>query len=171
MGIRLASKKDFAEIMEIIRDAKNFIRNNGCSQWNTPDGYPTKSIILNDILKQQLYVFEQDKIKGIMVCILGKEASYEHIHGSWLTSDSPYLTIHRLAVKQEFHHTGISGNLVNFAEQLALKLGCNSIRVDTHPLNIPMQNLLSKHNYKKCGYINITSSKTDTLRIAYEKLL
>lgn len=171
MGIRPATIEDLSAIMDIIADAKQFIKTCGCPQWNTPDGYPTRSTLLTDIEKKQLYVYDENGLRGIMACVFGKEPSYEKIYGTWLTHNVSYMTIHRLAVKKSYHHTGTSFKLFNYAEQLAKKFGAISIRVDTHPLNIAMQKFLLKHNFTKCGEINITTSKIDTLRIAYEKLL
>ena len=46
-----------------------------------------------------------------------------------------------------------------------------SIKVDTHELNIPMQKILEKTNYKYCGTITLKRTKEDNLRKAYQKQL
>ena len=58
------------------------------------------------------------------------------------------------------------------AEELALGWGRGSVRIDTHPGNLPMQRMLEKQGYKKCGIIRICGGSEDgAVRIALEKVL
>ncbi len=44
---------------------------------------------------------------------------------------------------------------------------CGNIRIDTHKNNIPMQNLLRKNGYTRCGIIYLENGDE---RIAYQKV-
>ena len=45
---------------------------------------------------------------------------------------------------------------------------CKHLRIDTHEDNIPMQKLLEKNNFVKCGIIYVGENKSP--RIAFEKI-
>lgn len=42
------------------------------------------------------------------------------------------------------------------------------IRIDTHPMNLPMIKSLKRQGFLYCGTIHVTTD-TDTLRLAYHK--
>lgn len=168
MEIRLATLNDIPKIMEVISDAKALLKKNGSMQWNTPDGYPNEDVFINDINNKNLYALHDNNILiGIMACVTGIDENYEEIEGHWITN-GPYLTIHRIAIKKEYYHTKSSHLLIDYAINLAKSYKCNSIKVDTHPLNIPMQKLLLHFNFTHCGTITLKRSKIDNLRLAYE---
>lgn len=169
--IRLATLNDLPAIMEIIQDAKELLKKSGSSQWNTSDGYPTKEIIKDDIEKQQLFVYEDSVVIGIMTCIIGEDSSYKDIEGKWITDSMRYITIHRIAVKKEHYHKGIAKALLHYAKRWGRKQsGATSIRLDTHPFNIPMQNLVKQQGFTYCGTIHLLN-REDNLRLAYEQTL
>lgn len=168
MEIKLAQQTDIKQIMEVISDAKSLLKKSGSMQWNTPDGYPNEDVFINDIKKDNLYaLWDNDILVGIMACVTGIDENYEEIEGNWITN-GPYLTIHRIAIRKEYYHTKSSHKLINYAINLAKELHCISIKVDTHPLNIPMQKLLLFFNFIHCGTITLKRSKIDNLRLAYE---
>lgn len=171
MEIKLAEHSDLPEILDVINDAKNLLKKSGSLQWNTPDGYPQKDVFINDINERQLYIlWDKEKICGIIVCIKGMDENYNVIEGRWITN-GPYLTIHRIAVKKEYYHTGVSHKLINFAIEQAHQNNCKSIRVDTHPINIPMQKLLLRFKFEYCGEINLLNNQYDPKRLAYELII
>ena len=53
-------------------------------------------------------------------------------------------------------------------EEMCKNMGINSIRIDTHEENLPMQNLLKKNNYEYCGIIYLEDKSE---RLAFEKIL
>ena len=164
--IRLASEKDVKSILEIIKDAKAFLKENNVNQWQ--DNYPNEDTIINDINKKQLYVYEEKEVLAFIAIIEGIEETYNIIYdGKWLNDDS-YLTIHRIAVKKEARHCNIASKLFMYAIEYANKRNIKSIRVDTHKDNIVMQKLILKHDFKKCGYIYL---KDHSPRLAYERLV
>ena len=59
-----------------------------------------------------------------------------------------------------------------FREGLARERGAASVRVDTHPGNVPMQRLLGRCGYVRCGIILIGHAEGATPeRVAFEKLV
>ena len=67
---------------------------------------------------------------------------------------------------------GIAGQMLSFAENMALEHGYKSIRGDTHRDNKAMRGLLEKRGFVPCGtiYLNgIMDAKNE--RVCYEKLL
>ena len=168
MMIRKALIKDLESLMEIISDAKRLLKNSGSLQWNLDDGYPNKENILNDIINDVLYLYEENKTIIGMIAICGHDENYDEINGKWLTN-KPYLSLHRIAVKEGYHNQNIGSKLIRFAEDFAVLNHIYSIKVDTHKLNIAMQKILTKNGYTYCGIIVLKRTKEDNLRVAYEK--
>lgn len=170
MKIKHANLSDIIQIMEVISDAKNLLKNSGSPQWNTDD-YPSKETFINDINNNVLYaLWDNSTLVGVMACLKGIDENYEKIKGHWI-SDGPYLSIHRIAIRKEYYHTKSSHQLMAYAINLAKESNCKSIKVDTHPLNIPMQKLLLHFNFVHCGTITLIRSKIDNLRLAYELII
>ena len=96
--------------------------------------------------------------------------------GSWLTAtrsdDACYGVVHRVAVSASCKGRGAASLLLACAEELTRDRGCESVRIDTHPGNLPMRRLLEKSGYAECGVIYIAHAEAGTPeRIAYEKLV
>ncbi len=171
--IRNATLDDIPQIMEVINDAKALLKSSGSLQWNTPDGYPNESYFIDDVKRNILYVTQTDDIiSGVVAIDDIDDDNYKEIYdGAWLTNNSIYLAIHRIAVKKEFYHQGISNILVNKAIDLAKERNIKSVRGDTHALNIPMQKLLLKNGFKNCGKIKLLRTTVDNERLTFEKLI
>lgn len=169
--VRLGTLSDIDMIMEIIKDAKKLLKDSGSTQWNEPDGYPTRDTFISDINNNVLYVSVRDNIVvGLCAVVPGLDPSYSEIDGAWL-QDNKYSAIHRMAVKKEYYHKGITLELLDNATEVATLNGSYSLRADTHKLNKPMQGLLNKYGFKLCGEIHLVNNKYDNLRLAYEKII
>lgn len=168
-NFRLAAKIDLDQILEIIKDAKKLLRDSGSLQWNGPEGYPDKRDFLEDINNDYLYVIEKENtILGVIALVDGINESYNKIDGSWIDNTNNYISIHRIAVSKDSRGKGISLLLLNEALNSAKSRGFSSVRGDTHQLNIPMQKLFLKANFKHCGTIELVETKLDNKRLAYE---
>lgn len=170
-SIRLATESDATSIIEIIEKARDFLHEQGLSQWQ--NGYPNLASIQEDIANKQSYILvDDDLVAGTFCLCFGQEPTYAKIYdGSWL-SDQPYATIHRVAVNQSLRGKGIASLLLQEAEVLAKQHDVRAIRVDTHLGNIPMQKLLQKNGFTVCGRIFLTQQKnSEDERIAFEKIL
>lgn len=168
--IRKANISDLEACYACILDAKAFLKESGSTQWNDPDDdYPNKNTILDDIKNGNCYIYENNnEILGMCVYIVGEDENYKEINGSWISKQSPYLTIHRIAVRCDMHGKGISKVLIDFGIDMMNNLNLNSIKVDTHILNIPMQKLLEHKGFKRCGEITLLRVDFDNKREAYE---
>lgn len=167
MIIRQSKPEDLNEVMDIIKAAQEYFRDNKVPQWQ--NGYPDRSAILADMDKNSFYVMEEDKVLGIMAAIIGEEPTYNEIfEGSWLTSENSYITLHRVAVDMNRKGKGLGTQLFDFAEELARKEGLKSMRIDTHRKNKSMNRLIEKNGFKYCGIVYMTDGGE---RLAYEKLL
>jgi RimJ/RimL family protein N-acetyltransferase len=170
MEIRKATINDTENILMIYEDAKRLLKESGSDQWQ--NGYPNIDSIRHDLKEDNLYVacLNQEVIGTAYISPMG-EPTYKAIDGKWL-NDEPYLVIHRIATKGTSYHHGVAKEIIRFSEQAALQRGINNIRVDTHFLNIPMQNLLKATGFKDCGIIFLNLPKPfENRRLAYHKVL
>lgn len=162
-----ATPQDMPEIMAIINDAKEMLKEKGIDQWQK--GYPNEAVMLQDITNEDLYFAQIDeKSVAILALIFEADPNYSHIEeGNWLT-DLPYSVIHRVAVGKENLGKGIMGRIIAYAEELTLEKALQSMRIDTHPENKSMQRALTKAGYQYCGHVFMSNGD---LRYAYEKPL
>lgn len=161
--IRPATPQDLDNIMSIIDEARQIMRENGnMTQW--ANGYPSREVIVNDMGNNAAFVCEQEnEVVGYFSFLAGKnpEPNYNVIEGGeWLNSN-PYGVIHRLASGRKAK--GIARAAFDFA---FTKTG--TIRVDTHHDNVPMQNFLKKNGYEYCGVIYVNDG---TPRDAFQKTI
>jgi GNAT superfamily N-acetyltransferase len=165
MIFRQTELKDIIEVMKIIKDAQKYLKNNKIDQWQ--NNYPDKKTIENDIKSKNSYVIEKDKkIIASTAFIFGCDETYQKIYeGQWL-NDNDYAVIHRLAVADNYKGMGIGSLLIKELEKLAADNGINTIRIDTHPKNLSMQNLIKKNDFIYCGIIY---TKANAKRLAYQK--
>ena len=165
----LATEKDIDIIMEIISDAKVYLKNQNLKQWNLDDGYPRKEDLLNDINNKSCFLYtEEDLVIGCMSILFTPDENYEDINGKWL-SNTKYASIHRIAIKNNYHHKGIGVKMLLEAETIVKNNNVFFIKIDTHKDNIPMTKTILSSGYSYCGIIKLKRSETDNLRDAYEK--
>jgi len=166
MVMRKATVHDIPGIMEIIKQARAYLKENGVDQWQ--NGYPDENVILNDILNENSYVLvSEEALIGTAAVIFDGEKTYDYIEGKWLT-DGNYGTVHRLAVASPYRSSGAAGIMMNLIERLCIDNKMQSIRIDTHEDNKPMRRFLKKCSFKYCGIIYLEDGSK---RLAYEKLL
>ena len=163
MKIRHTEQKDLSRIMEIYEIARRYMALHGNpNQWG-PTKWPPEHVIREDIEKRLGYVCEENgRIVGVFHYNYGKdiEPAYRIIeNGNW-KDDSPYGVVHRIAVDGSVKGTG------TFCLQWALEQ-CGHMRIDTHPDNKTMQNLLEKLGFERRGIIHVTEDNYP--RYAYEK--
>ena len=160
MEIIKAEAKDLAEILQIYKNARQFMKASGNpDQWG--DTYPPKSKVEEDINTQDLYtVTECGKILAVFYFHIGVDETYRVIEdGSWL-SDTPYAVIHRVAVNEQGR--GIIRHIFDYCFSIHPNL-----RIDTHRQNAPMQKSLAKNGFAYCGIIHLPDGSE---RLAYQKL-
>lgn len=168
MIFRNSKVEDLEYILNILEEAKIFLKNNGVDQWQ--NGYPNKEVILNDIKHNESYVLEyENEIIGTTVLSFRGDNNYNKIYeGKWITEKEKYAVIHRIAIKKDSGIKNIGINIMKHIENKCIDSNIYSIKIDTHENNKNMQNLLKKLNYKYCGIIYLEDGNK---RIAFEKLL
>lgn len=167
MEFRRALESDTDNIMDIIKQAQDYLKSQGIDQWQ--NNYPNYNTIKDDIKNNNCYVLLKDNtIVGTVAAIFGEEKTYKNIYnGNWL-SDKEHLTLHRLAISSTYRGLGLSYIILGKIEELCINKNIYSIKADTHKGNIPMQNFLRKAGFQYCGIIYLENGDK---RIAFEKII
>lgn len=170
MTFQLAKKEHLKTICRITNEAKAQLKNMGLDQWQK--GYPSKDVWKSDIASQSAWLAMDDAlILGVFAFQTTPDPSYAEIDGAWLT-DTSYASMHRVCVSDSRKGKGVAGKMFEYGFQMAKKLGFESMRIDTHPGNLPMQRALEKAGFVRCGNIILKGGCEDgDLRVAYEKIL
>ena len=167
LRFRKGSIADMERIMELVADAQNWFREQEIDQWQ--DGYPTRDIILSDIVDGENYIVEyNDIIASTFVVSFAGEPTYNEIKGKGWLNENSYAVVHRIAVGGECRRKGIANEILHYVEELCAERGICDIRIDTHRDNRAMRSLLKKLGYIHCGRITLTSG---AFREAYHKEL
>ena len=107
------------------------------------------------------------KVAGYFVLMTSPEPTYAKIeNGAWLTEANAYVTLHRVALSDALRGSGAADKIVSYAIARALRMGADSVRIDTHHGNVRMRKFLAKHVFFACGDIHLENGD---LRIAYER--
>ncbi len=167
MEFRKAVESDIDRIMEIIRQAQAYLKEQGINQWQ--NNYPNTETIKNDIDKGYGYVLlKEGEIVGTVSVSFDGEKTYEKIYdGKWI-SNFDYVVIHRIAIDRRFKGRGLASEIMKNIEEMSLKRNIHSIRIDTHEDNKPMQRLIEKNGFQYCGIIYLADKSK---RLAFEKLI
>lgn len=167
--IRKSLISDIPKMTVIFDEARNSIKRLGIDQWQ--NGYPNVEIIESDIKRAYSHVIEMNgEIVATFAIIDDGEPTYDKIYdGEWLTGDShDYIAIHRVAILISARSSGLSGKIIEYAENTAKAIGRSSIRIDTHTGNIVMRKMLEKNRFSHCGTIFLCDGAK---RVAYEKTI
>ncbi len=159
LSVRKAAGEDLERIMQIFGIAKRFMRSHGNpEQWNGP--YPERELMLSEIDRGHCFVVcAGEAIVGTFCLIFGDAPAYGRIEDGRWRNEAPYGTIHRLASDGSVR--GVGHRCVEFCYSLI-----ENLRADTHRDNIPMQRLLEKEGFGRCGIIHLADGSP---RIAYQK--
>ena len=158
--IRIASRNDMPKILNIYERARKFMKDNGNeTQWN--DNFPPEDLLIEDIKKEQLYVYEENNIvHGVFAFIIGEDETYKEIsNGKWL-SNEVYGTIHRIASDGQVR--GVFDKVISYCGERM-----SHLRIDTHANNKIMRHVILKNGFVECGVIYVEDG---TPRVAYEKV-
>lgn len=166
MKIELSKYENLNDILNIINQAKIYMKKNGINQWNKD--YPKLESLEKDILDKTSYIVKDgEKTIGTFVLVFGEEKNYQKIEGAWKTN-FPYGTLHRVAVDNNYKGQGVASFILNFAKYEAIKKSVYSLRIDTHKDNSSMKRFIEKSGFEFCG---ITYVEDGSPRIAFEKVL
>ncbi|WP_300360505.1 GNAT family N-acetyltransferase [Fusobacterium sp.] len=164
MEIKIANKNNIKSILEIINQAKLYMKEINLNQWD--ETYPNTQTISYDIENDINYILvDNEKIIGTFVLIFGEDETYKNIEGSWKTNSS-YGTLHRVAIHNDYKGKNLAKLILDFSMEKALEKNIHSLRIDTHQKNLSMKRFIEKSNFDYCGIIYVSDG---TPRIAFEK--
>jgi ABC-type amino acid transport system permease subunit len=157
--IRKSRMTDISQIMEIYKNARQFMAENGnAGQWI--NGYPDQNLVKQDIEKGCSYVCSAgDDIAAVFYFAIESEPTYAKIDGGGWINENPYGVVHRIAATG--HRRGIATFCLNWCYR-----NINNIRIDTHRNNLPMQTVLKKNDFVYCGIVYM---KDGSERLAFQK--
>lgn len=160
MNIRKTRIDELEQVLELYAQARQFMQENGNeTQWGTT--YPPRELVEADIRSGKSHVCEEDgQLLGVFYFAVENEADYGEIYeGSWL-GDGPYGVMHRVA------SPGKKKGVATFCVNWCVAESGGDLRIDTHRNNIPMQRMLEKNGFVRCGIIYLANGDE---RIAYER--
>lgn len=164
--IEEARMADLDAIMQIINDAKAFLKESGSTQWQ--EGYPDEEAIIGDLKERNGFVLRTEGQVAAYAAVTGQDPNYAVIDGAWANVTAPYAAIHRIAISSSFRGQHLAGQFLNQLIALGLSRGIRNFRVDTGKANAAMQHLASSHGFQLRGIIQVTSDSLDPSRLAYE---
>src|SRR5699024_10411690 len=167
LKFRKAVWLDINGIMNIIRKAQDYFKEQGIDQWQ--NNYPNVEIISKDISNEYGYVLLKDNIIiGTVAVSFDGEKTYEYIYnGRWI-SNNEYAVIHSMDIYSRYKRVGLATLIIEYIEEVCLDKDVHSIRVDTHKENLAMQKLLKKNGFIYCGIIYLEDKSE---RMAFEKII
>lgn len=162
----IAKKQHLQDIIDIIDDAKIFLKSQNIDQWQ--DGYPDIKCIEDDInIKKGYVITNEDEVIGYLFIDFDGEPAYDElVDGEWKTNNH-YGVIHRWTISGKYRNQGITKLTFDFMTELCAKNSAKSIRIDTDEGNKRMQHILAKNNFIYCGKIRFDNSD----KMAFEKIL
>ena len=164
--LRKAALSDIPSVMPIIVQAREFLGKSGSDQWQAE--YPAQSDIENFIHKDVGYVLiVGEEVAGFCAVITGEDTQYTKIYkGKWLNDNLDYVTVHCLALSDQYRGLGLTKYLFSNIFTLMQARGYKDFRVDTHPDNAVMQAVFEREGFEKRGMVFYEGE-----RIAYQLLL
>ena len=153
---RTAVSGDIAAIKALFCLAREFMAEQGNPQWR--DGYPYDDVVQNFVSGGNFRILDIGGKVAAVYSVFDSDGEYDDIEGRWLTDgedvkNKNYLAVHTLAVSPLYRGQGLAKAAFREAEEEA-RLKCkNSIRMDTHIKNLPMQRLLASQGFTYCGTI------------------
>lgn len=170
MEFIIATAEHLEEMCRITDQAKAQLKGLGLDQWQK--GYPSREVWVEDIKNKAAWLaVEPGKVLGVFAFQTTPDVSYGEIDGAWLT-DTPYASMHRVCVSDDSKGKGVAGKMFEHGFAMARALGFTSLRIDTHPGNLPMQKALKKAGFLPCGTIHLVGGcEAGDPRIAFERIL
>lgn len=146
--IRQANSFDLDEVSKLARIVTANLHSLGIDQWS--DLYPLRVHFEADLMKQGLYVFEENKVIVGAMALLPEQ-------------DPPYLTIpfskgrsfviHRIMVLPDRMRQRIGVSLFEYAVAYCKDHQVEFLKIDTHPDNFRMRQFLQKRGFQEIGYM------------------
>jgi ribosomal protein S18 acetylase RimI-like enzyme len=164
--IRQAKKNELDAIMQVYASCVQGMISQGIDQWD--DTYPNKEIIKKDIALKNYYVgIVEDKIvAGVSI---NNKQDLAYLSNDWQDKTNNFMVIHRLCLAPHTWNKGLGKQMMAFAQELARKQGCTSIRLDTYINNPKAIAFYKRIGYSQRGHIKLKPNKD--IYYCFEKIL
>lgn len=172
MKLRKAEISDLATIMDILKDGRNQLKNQGIEQWQ--GDYPNEKHVKEDIENGYAFLVNSDdkQTVGVVSIVSPPDHSYDELDGNWLMQTDNYRTIHRVAIHSDHAGHGYASKLfdsiINYFQNE--RDDVDSLRIDTHEDNKTMQHLIEKNGFTRVGTLHGVYRK-DEESYVYAKLM
>ncbi|GAA3016637.1 GNAT family N-acetyltransferase [Tetragenococcus solitarius] len=167
MNFRKAQEQDIPEIMNLIAQGIQSLKEQGSPQWQNGYG-PTEQQVKQDIKNGNGYVLDEKKIVAYASLIGGVDPVYTAIEDGEWEGKEPYVSIHRVVVSTQLTGKGMARKMLLYLINTSQQLGFNDIRIDTYPLNAGMQKAIKNAGFTYRGKVNFPIPYGD--RWAYQYL-
>lgn len=168
--VEKATQTDFDDVCRVLNRSKQKLMDSGSPQWSDDDA-PTEQSIHDALTEEKIYVLKiNKKIIGSAILTNDDDPAYENIqYGNWENLDQNYYSIHRFAIDPSENGKGYAKLFFKLLTMVAREEGASDIRVDTHPVNKAMQNVILSNGYVFRGIVQLPIKNGE--RYAYEKTL
>lgn len=153
--VRPARETDLDQMELIAQQAIRYLAEQGSPQWQKGFG-PDRKAFLADIQKKASYVMvADDKIVGVSALVTGVDPAYTAIYdGQWRSANTPYISIHRIAINAAIRGQGLSKLFLQLLVTIARNQGYLDIRIDTYAKNEIMQKAILSVGFEYQGMVH-----------------
>ncbi|TXK84521.1 GNAT family N-acetyltransferase [Paenibacillus sp. N3.4] len=166
MNLQRLDSQDKKEVISLYRAVKKDLQSHNINQWDWM--YPNGFVIAKDLKQQHMYGIKKGG-RVIAAVVVDANQSPEYAALQWSEYQGKAACIHRLAVHPEFQGQGMGKQLLQFAENLARKMGSTSIRLDVYTGNPGAVNMYERAGYQEVGEVRFPFRKVPFL--CFEKPL
>lgn len=137
------------------------------------DIYPTKRTAEDAILRQDLFVMEEE---GVIFGsgIINKEQVDVYEEAKWEYGAEPdeIMVLHTLVIDPDKKRKGLGRSFVKFYEEYAKDSGCSYLRLDTNEKNVSARAMYKKLGYREIGIVTcVFNGLQDVNLVLIEKAL
>lgn len=143
-----AQDGDKDAVMELLNAAKDNMKENGIDQWD--EIYPVIGDVAKDINEGTLTLVKQGE-KLVAVYTLNKTQDAAYKFGDFKDKSDNFVVLHRLCVNPKYQKMGIAVQTLKHIDEVALKEGFSSIRLDVFTKNPRAVALYESAGYNYAG--------------------
>lgn len=154
--IRKATYSDITAIAATYNELLIYEERNGSnSNWKLGI-YPTIAVPESKVPTGTMYVLEEKgEICASMVLNHDQADEYADVAWKYSGDGTKVLVIHTLCIPPQKAGHGYGQQMIQYAKNYAIELGCTTIRIDTYAHNEPAKKLYQKNGFRIAGYGNI----------------
>jgi GNAT superfamily N-acetyltransferase len=161
-AIRLARDQDIDLLCDLLSDCIDDMRSRGIDQWD--EIYPSRSTLVDDIQSGTAYLATSNTGQLAGSLVLNDYQNPEYCEIAWHVNNVPTVVVHRLMVHPATQRRGLARFLMRFAEQRALTLGYEAIRLDAFSANPRALRLYEGLGYPQRGHRGLAKGTVPLFR-------